>query len=639
MPQKGFFVDTNLHFNQLLQALVENVTTLPAENLANQAGRIVYLTTDKLLYKCNGVSWKKIPEYNDVRVTLDKTFNENGTGFVYILKQGEKQVGVISVPKGIEVVSSLPTTDLFAGRQVMYNGQLYVYNGERWVNVNAPYEANLQWGGRNFADGYSPIDASLIPVLGANRIAFLPPENIDVEYSRDGGATWLIYDDAKIDRYKRSLTSDNDAHIYIGNYVKDNTQPTADYQLRVTIKAGTQVYARIHKLSVYYSVNGSQNVILTVSASKTGSTDFIELTNSKLQAFPGYSVLNFDTIIVGNRTNNYDRLRLTFTASGSDGVRGVVLVGLGLYGGVGWSAPSNLAKIGTIYSFDEYGNVTFPAAVKSTETVNFDANIKPTQTGTVGKTSNWLWQYYAQSIAWLMNNHLPLSGGTLAGDIKAPQFIVPNGTASQFLKADGSLDSNAYALHADLNVVKNNAWKLDIANPECETVVITLQQGQGIFEAMAKAGIDYSKSRNIYVDLSRASSIGGGNIIDNLFSGYENLPVGVRYHIFFGNVQSSVKIYWLKPIESNIPYRVVGLTSDYPTAKCEFLRVTTDWTYADWEAAINQVDFSLDTGTASESDNSTLMNYMDNNKISYTKTPKGALVNITTLLAALASSK
>lgn len=270
---------------------------------------------------------------------------------------------------------------------------------------------------------------------------------------------------------------------------------------------------------------------------------------------------------------------------------------------------------------------------------NFDVNnIAPTQSNTRVASTKWMLRYLMQGVNWLRDNHLPLTGGTLSGNINAPQFIVPNGTAAQFLKADGSLDSNSYALHTDLNAVNNNAWKLDIANPECETVVITLQQGQGIFEAMEKAGIDYLKSRNIYVDLSKVSSIGGTNI-DNLFSGYENLPVGVRYHIFFGNVQSSVKIYWLKPIESNIPYRVVGLTSDYPTAKCEFLRVTTDWTYADWEAAINQVDFSLDTGTASESDNSTLMNYMDNNKVSYSKTPKGALVNITTLLAALAGSK
>lgn len=361
----------------------------------------------------------------------------------YILSQGGNNIGTIAFPKqfensGFEVVNRLPTTNLFAGREVFYNGQKYVYNGSIWINVNAPYEANLQWGGGNFAEGYSPIDAALVPALGANRIAFLPPENINVEYSRDGGATWLDYDNANIDRFKRSLTSDSNAHIYIGNYVKDNTQPTADYQLRVTINAGTQVYSRIRKLAVYYSVNGSQNAILTVSASKTGSDDYIELTNSKLQAFPGYSVLNFDAIIFGNRTNQYDRLRLTFTASGSDAVNGVVLVGLGLYGGVGWFAPSNLAKIGTIYSFDEYGNVTFPSAVKSNETVNFDANIKPTQTGTVTKTSNWLWQYYAQSIAWLMANHLPLAGGTMTGNLTVPKLIKSGGTANQLLLADGS---------------------------------------------------------------------------------------------------------------------------------------------------------------------------------------------------------
>ena len=219
--------------------------------------------------------------------------------------------------------------------------------------------------------------------------------------------------------------------------------------------------------------------------------------------------------------------------------------------------------------------------------------------------------------------------------VYSKKFIVPNGTASQFLKADGSLDSNSYVLHTDLNSVKNNAWKLDIANPECETVVIALQQGQGIFEAMAKAGIDYSKSRNIYVDLSAAGEWSG----ENLFAGYENAPIGVRYHIFLGNVKTAIKLYWASTIESNKLSGNLALTAEYPTAKCEFMRVTDSWTYADWEALIDEVSHVIDTGTASESDNSTLMNYMDNNKISYTKTPKGALVNITTLLAALASSK
>lgn len=219
--------------------------------------------------------------------------------------------------------------------------------------------------------------------------------------------------------------------------------------------------------------------------------------------------------------------------------------------------------------------------------------------------------------------------------IFSKQFIVPNGTASQFLKADGSLDSNSYALHTDLNTVKNNAWKLDIANPECETVVIALQPGQGIFEAMEKAGIDYSKSRNIYVDLSAAGEWSG----ENIFAGYEKAPIGVRYHIFFGNVKTAIKLYWASSIESNKLSGNFALTAEYPTAKCEFMRVTDNWTYADWEALIDEVSHVIDTGTASESDNSTLMNYMDNNKVSYTKTQKGALVNITTLLAALAGSK
>ena len=219
-------------------------------------------------------------------------------------------------------------------------------------------------------------------------------------------------------------------------------------------------------------------------------------------------------------------------------------------------------------------------------------------------------------------------------EVHGKKFIVPNGTASQFLKADGTLDGNAYALHADLNSVKNNAWKLDEANAEVSTVVIALQGDMSIFAAMEKAGINYQTSRNICVDMSEADFA-----ITDIFAGYENLPVGIRYHIFFGNTKHDCKINWNESkVESNL-VPSLGITPAYPTAKCEFMRVTDQCTYADWEAKIENVSHVIDTGTASESDNSTLMNYMDNNKVSYTKTAKGALVNITALLAALANIK
>ena len=42
------------------------------------------------------------------------------------------------------------------------------------------------------------------------------------------------------------------------------------------------------------------------------------------------------------------------------------------------------------------------------------------------------------------DGYLPLSGGALTGDLTAPKFIKTGGTSSQFLKADGSVDSNTY---------------------------------------------------------------------------------------------------------------------------------------------------------------------------------------------------
>lgn len=226
-------------------------------------------------------------------------------------------------------------------------------------------------------------------------------------------------------------------------------------------------------------------------------------------------------------------------------------------------------------------------------------------------------------------------------EITAKKHIVPNGRSNTFLKADGSLDSTAYATQIALNNIQtlltnlqNNAWKLDEANAEVSTVVIALQGDMSVFAAMDKAGINYQTSRNIYVDMSEADFT-----ITDIFAGYENLPIGIRYHIFFGNTKHDCKINWNESkVESNI-IPSLGITPAYPTAKCEFMRVTGEWTYADWEAKIENVSHVIDTGTASESDNSTLMNYMDNNKVSYTKTTKGALVNITALLAALAGNK
>lgn len=110
MAQKNFQVDLNLDLNQLLQARLENVLELPAENLNVQAGRMVYLSADKHVYKCDGTKWQKLADEDNALVTLQK----DASGLVYTLYQGSTEVGKINIPKDMVVQSGSVVKGTFA---------------------------------------------------------------------------------------------------------------------------------------------------------------------------------------------------------------------------------------------------------------------------------------------------------------------------------------------------------------------------------------------------------------------------------------------------------------------------------------------------------------------------------------------
>ena len=242
-------------------------------------------------------------------------------------------------------------------QQIITHGQVYDCGN---------YEANLKWGGKNFVASYGPIDAAMIPELGANRFAFLRPEGITLEYSKDGGNTWTQETD---NYYKRLFSTGTDFHI---GQRGGSKSATADWKCRVTINTElSRIYTVLNKFAIYCSTSGSQGCYGTFEAAKNESpTKFETIINRfELNGWSGWNIINgFDTITYGNSGYQYQYLRFTFgiTTPHKD-YNNLSIIKILAFGGVGWSTPSNMASNGHLYNYDEYQNAIFPAEVTATK--------------------------------------------------------------------------------------------------------------------------------------------------------------------------------------------------------------------------------------------------------------------------------
>ena len=227
-------------------------------------------------------------------------------------------------------------------------------------------EVTLTWGGGNFSGSYGPIDASMIPELGANRLAFGNPAGITIEYSRNGGSTWADY--GADNNSKVNLFSPPGAGFLIGKADSTNTA-TADYLLRVTINTSSfGVYTALNKFMIYCSTNGSTGTYCSIDAAlESTPTTFVSFANKvPISGWSGFNIINTSSITTyGNSpSSQYGRIRFTFGCTGgSTSYSGLSIVKIYGFGGVGWNAPSNLARTGHIYSIGSGQSATFPGSV------------------------------------------------------------------------------------------------------------------------------------------------------------------------------------------------------------------------------------------------------------------------------------
>jgi hypothetical protein len=305
----------------------------------------------------------------------------------------------------------------------------------------SPYEANLQWGGKNFAGSFGCLDAAMIDELGANRFMFLKAAGITIEYTRNAGSSWTDY--GATDAQKIALFSQGNSFI-IGKADSTN-KATANgnkYQLRITIDTGAAgVYTVLNKFVIYISTNGSASSTVTIQkalqSTPTTYTDVV--TDIGISGWSGYNVINVSAFTTYGNTaaTQYGRVRFIFKANGgnTDHV-GLNIAKIMAFGGMGWTTPSTMARTGHLYAFDQGQNATFPANVTATKFIgalqgNADTATK-VGTSTVGGTTTPIYlnagvpTALSYTIAKSVpanavftdssgDNKLPLAGGSMTG--------------------------------------------------------------------------------------------------------------------------------------------------------------------------------------------------------------------------------
>lgn len=307
-----------------------------------------------------------------------ETNGSTGTGLTLYANGNKPRWNNNELAYKSEIPTSLPASDVYAWAKASSKP---TYN---FSEINSRGEAYLEWGGQNINNSWSPIDAAMVPSLGANRMAFALARGITVEYSRDGGATWTDY--GLSDSEKTALFSGPMARAYIIIGKPTYNSSTKKYEnvginnrARITIdtnsSTGSYIYTILNKFVVDISSSGSVGckVIIegqTKANSDAGNNTWENFANTDISGWSGYNIINTSGITTyGNSSWQYTKLRFTFyctTNSGMEQYGGLTIMNIYGFGGYGWNTPSYMAKWGSIYHYDAAQNASFPAGVSAT---------------------------------------------------------------------------------------------------------------------------------------------------------------------------------------------------------------------------------------------------------------------------------
>lgn len=208
----------------------------------------------------------------------------------------------------------------------------------------------------------------MIDVLSANRLAFLNPSGVTVEYSNDGGTTWKDYGADK--SVIISLFSIYNTYQYFLG--KNKSHAGENDLLRITIDTVTSnIYTHLNKFYIRCHQVNQADTWCTIDSAYAKDVSSFNTNAYKVPIGQYDNIINIaDITTYGGYTDYVDwqvqKIRFTFgggkTTGGADSFNLVNIFGFGKYA---WNVNSTMAQNGHLYSYDSNMNATFPSIVKA----------------------------------------------------------------------------------------------------------------------------------------------------------------------------------------------------------------------------------------------------------------------------------
>ena len=254
------------------------------------------------------------------------------------------------------------------------------------AKADAVYAAKSH-GHSAFDVRFSPRRAStgsVMPVhagfMGAGRClsAFLPPSGIKLEYSNDGGATWLDYGTG--DAHKRKLASmPNPRNGYrLGG---PNASGALGDMLRITYEPSDGRYGLVQSALVWVSTNGGSDLLCGVETSTMGAkgTWVERVAPVEMSGWSGPNVVDLPQLTFGGfegQTGNTYGWRFTFAKKADVPGKTPEVCTIDLYGTSVWNPVNEMMRTGHLYSWDDEGNGHFIGSADSATEAASAAKLK-----------------------------------------------------------------------------------------------------------------------------------------------------------------------------------------------------------------------------------------------------------------------